>query len=243
MAEPLIGIISQVRMTSTRLPGKVLLPMGGKTVLEHHVARLSKSSLPVFLATTVNATDNPIVEFAQKFNLGIYRGDEQNVLSRYYGCAQENKLDIIIRVTSDCPLIDGQIIQEAAEQYISFDNPNIYLSNCLQRTFPRGLDFEIFSFQLLEEAFKKAQRPAELEHVTPYINQNCSGQVSFKHIMLNQDKSHYRITLDTLEDFNLLKVLIEQYEAHLLPAADIIKILDEHPELVRINQQVEQKPL
>lgn len=243
MAKPRIGIITQARMTSTRLPGKVMLCLNNKPVLQHHVERLAQSKIPIFIATTVNTTDDPIVAFAQDQNLGFYRGDEQNVLSRYLECARENELDSIIRVTSDCPLIDGQMIQAAAEQYGRLDNPDIYLSNCLQRTYPRGFDFEIFSFKLLLEAFQKAKQPAELEHVTPYINQNRSGQVIFRHITRHQDKSHYRITLDTPEDFTLLKILIEEYQAHLLPAEDIISILDNHPELVRINEQIEQKSL
>ncbi|GEO04642.1 3-deoxy-manno-octulosonate cytidylyltransferase [Adhaeribacter aerolatus] len=244
MSNPLnIGIISQARVTSTRLPGKVLLPIGGKPVLQYHLERLQKSNLPVFIATTTNASDEPIVAFAQAQHIPVYRGDEQNVLSRYYECARQNNLAIIIRVTSDCPLIDGDLISAAVQNYSLALDKNLYYSNCLVRTFPRGFDFEIFSFALLEEAYYKATRPAELEHVTPYINQNQSGQVRLGHFTQPEDKSQYRITLDTPEDFELIRILIEQYQAQNLSAAEIIKLLDAHPELVRINAQVEQKKL
>lgn len=236
-----IGIISQARMTSTRLPGKVLLTIGDKPVLQYHLERLQKSNLPIFLATTTNASDDLIVAFAQEHQVPCYRGDEQNVLSRYYECARQNNLDVIIRVTSDCPLIDGNLIAAAVHEYKQAQDKNLYFSNCLVRTFPRGFDFEIFSFALLEEAYLKASLPAELEHVTPYINQNQSGQVHVGHFTQAEDKSQYRITLDTPEDFELIRILIEQYQAQNLSAAEIIQVLDANPELVSINAQVEQK--
>ena len=242
MNKPLkIGIITQARMTSTRLLGKVLLRIGDKTVLQYHLDRLKKSKLPVFIATTTNPTDDLIVNFAREQQVPYYRGDEQNVLSRYYDCARLNHLDLIIRVTSDCPLIDGDLIAAAVAEYVERQDNNLYLSNCLIRTFPRGFDFEIFSIALLEEAFLKASNPADLEHVTPYINQNRSGNVHLSHITQPNDKSNYRITLDTPEDFKLIRILIEQYQAQNLSAAEICLLLDAHPELVSINAQVEQK--
>ena len=152
-------------------------------------------------------------------------------------------MDVIVRVTSDCPLIDGTLIGQAIAGYLQQQDPRLYLSNCLERTFPRGFDFEIFSFELLEEAYRNATLPAELEHVTPYINQNKSGRVHFQHITQAPDTSRFRITLDTPEDFELIKILIEDHQAHLLPAADICRLLDAHPELVQINAQVAQKKL
>src|SRR5688572_5362146 len=159
-------------MTSTRLPGKVLMKLGDNTVLEHHVARLKQTGFPVYIATTTNLSDDPIKDFCQQNNLGSFRGDEQNVLSRYYNCAAENKLDVVVRVTSDCPLIAPELIRNGIELYLKTNDPYLYLSNVLERSFPRGFDFEVFSFALLERAFKNATRPEDLEHVTPYIHQN-----------------------------------------------------------------------
>jgi len=238
-----VGIISQARMTSTRLPGKVLLPIAGKPVLEYHLERLQQSGYPVLLATTVNTSDDPLAAFAQQHQIPVYRGDEHNVLSRFYEMAKAHQLEVIVRVTSDCPLIDGALLGQAIGQYLQEQDPQLYLSNCLVRTFPRGFDFEVFSFQLLEEAYQHARQPAEQEHVTPYINQNESGRVHLQHLTQAADKSNYRITLDTPEDFKLIKILIEDYQAHLLPAAAICRLLDAHPELVQINAGVEQKKL
>lgn len=236
-----VGIISQARMTSTRLPGKVLMPIAGKPVLQYHLDRLQQSGFPVLLAITANPTDDPLAAFGQAQGIPVYRGDEQNVLSRFYQTAKTFGLDVIVRVTSDCPLIDGTLIGQAIGEYLQQQDPALYLSNCLERTYPRGFDFEIFSFDLLEDAFLHASQAGELEHVTPYINRNKSGRVHFRHVTQSPDRSSYRVTLDTREDFDLIKILIEDYQAHLLPAAGICQLLDAHPELVQINAQVEQK--
>ncbi|MCC9167268.1 glycosyltransferase family protein [Pontibacter harenae] len=244
MANRKVGVITQARMTSTRLPGKVLLEASGKTMLQHHIDRLREAGLDVFIATTTNASDNPIAAFAEARQINLYRGDEQNVLSRYYHCAEMYQLDIIVRVTSDCPLIDGSIIKDALKQYNAVENnQQVYLSNALQRTFPRGMDFEIFSFSLLEKAFQNATLPAELEHVTPYINQNKSGDVEIRHYKRATDASHYRITLDTKDDLHLIQLLINNFNAAELGSEQLIQLLDQHPELVQLNAHIEQKKL
>ncbi|MHC2990958.1 acylneuraminate cytidylyltransferase [Pontibacter sp. HJ8] len=243
MANKKVGVISQARMTSTRLPGKVLLEAGGKTMLQHHVDRLQEAGLEVYLATTANASDNAIAAFAKTAGIPCSRGDEQNVLSRYYACTVEHKLDVIVRVTSDCPLIDGHLIADALQQYLLLNDDSVYLSNALERTFPRGFDFEIFSFSLLEEAYKQATLPEELEHVTPYINQNKSNRVILQHYTREKDASRYRITLDTQEDLELITVLIENYQAQHMSGNELIGLLESHPELQKINAHVEQKKL
>ncbi|WP_018477409.1 cytidylyltransferase domain-containing protein [Pontibacter roseus] len=243
MAAKKVGVISQARMTSTRLPGKVLLQAGGKAMLQHHIDRLQAAGLQVYLATTTNATDNPIAAFSAEASIPCFRGDEQNVLSRFYGCAVEHALDIIVRVTSDCPLIDGQLVADAVQQYLELDDEHVYLSNALVRTFPRGFDFEVFSFSLLQEAYERATREEELEHVTPYINQNRSGHVQLQHYTRDQDASQFRITLDTPEDLELITVLIEQYQAQQMDGEQLIQLLESHPELPKINAHVEQKKL
>ncbi len=237
------GIITQARMTSTRLPGKIMLEASGKPVLQYHVERLQQSGLPVIIATTTNSSDDEVAEFATSHQLGLYRGDEENVLSRFYGAAQAYQLDIIIRVTSDCPLIDGKLVKMGLQRYLEDKSPQIYLSNSLQRDFPRGMDFEIFSFSLLEEAFLKATRREDREHVTPYINQNRSGDVIIRQFRAESDKSHYRLTLDTPDDWRLLEKLIHEYDASRLSYRGIIALLDAHPELANINAHIEQKKL
>jgi spore coat polysaccharide biosynthesis protein SpsF len=238
-----VGIISQARMTSTRLPGKVLKEIAGRPVLQYHLERLNQTGYPLYLATTTNHSDDPIAQFCRDRNLPCFRGDEQNVLSRYYSCAKENELDVVVRVTSDCPLIAPELVKNGIEIYLKTRNPYLYLSNALERTFPRGFDFEVFSFALLERAFLEATRPEDLEHVTPYIHQNRTSDIQFYHYLNAEDKSHYRITLDTPEDFELLRILIEKYQADRLTGQEIIQLLDQHPELVAINAGIEQKKL
>lgn len=238
-----IGIISQARTTSTRLPKKVLIPIKGITVLEHHLNRLQNCTAQTFIATTTNVTDDPIVSICEKTKTPFYRGDENNVLSRYYFCAKENNLDLIIRVTSDCPLIDAEIINKGITTFLNTPSENLYISNCIERTYPRGFDFEIFTFKALEEAYLNAVEDYELEHVTPYINRNKNGRTSFKHIVNNQDKSTYRITLDTELDLTLIQKLINDHNAEEKNAQEIIRILDQHPELVAINEEIKQKPI
>lgn len=230
-------------MTSTRLPGKVLLPIAGKPMLHYHVQRLRASGLPLYVATTTNTTDDPLADFAAAYGLPCVRGDEDNVLSRYWQCAQAYDLDIIVRVTSDCPLIDGALIGRAVQMYVAAKDERLYLSNVLERTFPRGLDFEIFSRELLAEAAHLATLPPDLEHVTPYIHQNRSGTVRFRHATRQPGRSSYRLTVDTAEDFALIKTLIEQHHADHLSAGQLITLLDAHPELVALNAHIEQKKI
>ncbi|UOG76751.1 glycosyltransferase family protein [Hymenobacter tibetensis] len=236
-----VGIISQARMTSTRLPGKVLLPVDGLPLLHYHVARAQQSMLPLYLAITVNATDDPLADFATAQHLPYTRGDEHDVLARYQYCAATHNLDVIVRVTSDCPLLDGKLIADSVQEYLRVNDSRLYLSNVLERTFPRGLDFEIFSRELLEEAFQQATLPTDREHVTPYIHQNRSGRVRFQHVIRAENCSAYRLTVDTVEDFQLIKTLIEEYRASDLPTDALIALLEQHPELVALNAHIEQK--
>ncbi|OWP62335.1 acylneuraminate cytidylyltransferase [Hymenobacter amundsenii] len=238
-----VGIISQARMTSTRLPGKVLRPVGGRPLLDYHVARLQASGLPLYLATTTNATDDPLAAFGAAHQLPVWRGPEDDVLARYHQCAAAHALDVIVRVTSDCPLLDGSLLAAAVAQYLAADNPRLYLSNVLERTYPRGFDFEIFSRELLNEAFQHATTASDREHVTPYIHQNRSGQVQFAHVTRPTDRSAYRLTVDTAEDFELIRRLLEEYQADTLGAEELITLLEERPELAALNAHIEQKKL
>ena len=236
-----IGIISQARMTSTRLPGKVFMTVNDIPLLKYHSDRVRQSGYPFFIATTVNATDDPIVAFAEKEGIPYFRGDEMNVLSRYYGCAKEHNLDIVVRVTSDCPLIDGFLIKKILDEELYDFTEKTYLSNGLEKSYPLGLSFEVVSFPYLEEAYQNATLALDLEHVTPYINRNRSGETVYKHFKHYEDKSKYRITVDTPDDFTLIKVLIEDFQADKLSYQEIIEVMDANPELEKINAHIEQK--
>lgn len=238
-----VGVITQARTTSTRLPGKVLLQAGGKTMLDHHLDRLARSGLDVYVATTTNRADDAIVSIAAGRGLGVHRGSEHDVLGRFADCAQEFALDVVVRVTSDCPLIDGQVLADAVTQFLTFDDPRLYMSNGLSRTFPRGFDFEIFTSELLSEANQEARLAAQREHVTPYMYVNAPGDVSLCSVAWPTDKSSYRVTLDTVDDLRLITELIEHHDAAQLDCGAIIDLLDRRPDLVSINSHVEQKKL
>ncbi len=236
-----IGIITQARMTSTRLPGKVFKEVKNKSLLQYHIERLQATGFDIAIATTTNATDDIICEYAERNNIKYHRGSEDNVLSRYFETASKFNFQTIVRVTSDCPLIDPHLIRNSMEKYFKLNNQNLYMANGLERTFARGFDFEIFSFQLLQEAFKKATDESDLEHVTPYIWKNRSGKVELYPVKQTEDHSGLRITVDTKDDFELIKILIEKYNADALSYNEIESILLQHPELVSINAHIEQK--
>jgi spore coat polysaccharide biosynthesis protein SpsF len=240
-----VGIISQVRMTSTRLPGKVLLPAAGKPMLAHHINRLHWAGVPAYLATTTNATDDAIVDFAEKESIPVYRGDEHDVLGRFAGLVMQYGLEIVVRVTSDCPLIDGHEIAKGLDAFLlAKDTAGLYLSNTLMRTEPRGFDYEIFWAQDLLRSTKDATLSGDREHVTPYLRENRSGKQTlqaFSSVAVARGASQFRLTLDEADDYTLLRTLIEDYGAANMRATDIIALMEQHPELAAINAHVAQK--
>ena len=194
-----IVCIVQARVGSTRLPEKVLKKICGKTVLELDINRLRKikNINEIIIATTTLERDNKIVEECKKINVKFFRGSEENVLERYYYAAKENNADIVVRITSDCPLIDSKISEEIIQFYLDNIERYDYISNTIDRTYPRGLDTEVFSFKSLEKSIKEATLDRDKEHVTPYIWDNPKklrvGQYKNK-----IDYSTLRWTLDTL---------------------------------------------
>ena len=237
-----VGII-QARMSSSRLPGKVLMPIKGQPMLYYVCRRSSwaKSLNQIVVATSSDKSDKPIVNFCKENAMDCYMGELEDVLARYYNVAKKNRAKIIVRITADCPLIDGFLIEKALHvfKHVKAD----YLSNTLERTYPRGFDFEIFTFEALSAAFFNARKAEEREHVTPYIWQNKSALFRLKNFRRKNDKSRYRITVDTLSDFLLVKLLIEKYRADLKRSNQIIRILELHPELSEINKNIKQKEI
>jgi spore coat polysaccharide biosynthesis protein SpsF len=238
-----IGIITQARATSTRLPAKVLLTAAGRTFLEYHLDRLVATELPVIVATTTNAADDPIVELTEKAGLPVFRGSEHDVLSRFAGAASQYGLDGVVRVTSDCPLIDAEVVAEGVDRWRAEDDENLYLTNCLERTYPRGMDYEVFSTARLLDADAHATLATDREHVTPYLHQNRPGDVRLLNLPWRGGGAQYRLTLDTEEDRLLLTELLENHGASSLGCAELVAILAEHPELVALNAHIEQKKL
>jgi len=237
------GIITQARTTSTRLPGKVLVQVAGRTLLEHHLDRLRDSGHQVIVATTTNPADDPIVEIASRLGARCYRGSEHDVLSRFHECAVENSLDVIARVTSDCPLIDGKLVGDALTAFQQADDHRVYLTNGLRRTFPRGFDVEVFSIEALAEAHRFARSESQREHVTPYFYDGSDSSMQIRHISWPEDKSRYRVTVDTQDDLEVIRLLIEEHGAHRMGCREIIALLDRHPDITGLNDHVRQKEL
>lgn len=239
-------IYVQARMGSTRLPGKVMLPVLNKTLLEYLLERLAdvKEADTIAILTTTNPADDNIVSFCKERNILCYRGSEENVLERYFEVAKKRKPDAIIRITSDCPLIDPDIVDKTIKAYKENFPSYDYVSNSLEHTFPRGLDVEVFSYTALEETFKNAIREDEKEHVTPYIYRHPE-KFKLKNIYSDQDLSSLRLTVDTKEDFKLIRLILE----HLYPQKphfrlrDILELLRNHPNWIEINANIQQKKL
>lgn len=233
-----IGIITQARSNNKRLHRKVLLEVGNKTLLQYHLERLLVLDIPCIVATTIKKEDDKIVEIANSNGWGVFRGDELNVLSRFYKCALQNKFDFIIRVTSDCPLIDIDSIRNGIEVLKTNMDKKTLISNTFPiRTFPKGMDFEIFSFELLEESFKNANQNEHKEHVTPYIYNDLNKKVNFVTIQNSCDTSNIRITLDFYDDYIFIKKLIEDYKANDLSLFEIEKLIQENVELNLMNEK------
>jgi spore coat polysaccharide biosynthesis protein SpsF len=233
-----IGLITQARMGSTRLPGKVMKNLLGAPMLEHFIARIkqAKHVQEIVIATTTHKRDDVIVNLAERLGVKSFRGSEDDVLGRYYGAAKRFKIDIIIRATSDCPLVDPQIIDEMVSMFLEEEID--YLSNNLERTYPLGLDVEIFSFSALERAHKCADADFEREHVTPYIRNNPEI-FKIKNKCLEKDFSNYRLTVDTKEDFELIARIYKEFsdKKEMFLLKDVLNLLERKPELVKINQK------
>jgi spore coat polysaccharide biosynthesis protein SpsF len=239
-----VGVITQARVGSTRLPGKVLIEAAGRTMLDHHLDRLTAAGLDVLVATTENPADDQVVDLVQRRGLPVFRGSEDDVLSRYAACARVNELDVVVRVTSDCPLIDGAVVADGVTRFLRLaeqHDGDVYLSNTLERTFPRGLDFEVFAAAALDRADRAATRPSDREHVTPWL---YTGPHRLPHLVQQRwpvDRSNYRVTLDTAEDLELISRLLEEHDAAALDCAGLIGMLDDHPELAALNAGIAQR--
>ena len=238
-----VGVITQVRVTSSRLPAKVLLTAGDRSFLEHHLDRLRTTGLPVIVATTTNFNDDVVVEVCKHAGVPVFRGSEDDVLSRFAGAAREHGLDGIVRVTSDCPLIDPEVVASGVDRWRAENDLDLYVSNCLDRTYPRGMDYEVFSAARLYDADANATLRADREHVTPYLHQNRSGEMRLLNLPWSGGGAQYRLTLDTPDDWKLLDALIEDFDAASLTCAELVAILDSHPELATLNAHIEQKKL
>lgn len=214
-----------------------MIPLLGKTVIQHIWELLNRveSAEKVLIATTTSVKDDPLVMHLERIGALFYRGNEEDVLSRFYHCAKSFGSELIIRITADDPLKDPQLIDRAVNEICN--SPKLdYISNTIKPTFPAGLEVEVFWFKVLEKAYKEAKLSSEREHVTPYIWKNPSI-FNIKNFEHSEDLNKWRWTLDKVEDLKLIELLYDRFY-HNGKLADfrlIIQYLKEHPELVRIN--------
>jgi len=233
----MILAILQARMSSTRLSGKVLKPIMGRPMIELQIERIHRCRRidRLIVATSTNSEDKAIIELCSKLCVESYCGSLENVLDRFYQAARGYRPDHIVRLTGDCPLTDPQVIDTLISFYIK--QKCDYASNCHPPTLPDGLDAEVFTFSALEQAWKEAIDPREIEHVTPFIT-NRPNRFKIVNFEYQKDISDLRWTVDEPEDFELV---IQIYEA-LYPVKpeftfrDILRHLEIHPELMDINR-------
>lgn len=237
-------------MTSTRLPGKVMRELCGVPVIGWMIRRVKACLLvdAVVVATTTNAADDELARAAGRYGASVYRGSEHNVLSRYCAAAVEHQADVVIRITADCPLYDPELLTRMLERWRwlrAAGEPLDYLSNMWGGvTWPRGLDTTIFTREVLEIVCEKSDQPYQLEHVTPYVYQHPQD-FRLRPFRSEVDLSHHRWTLDTEDDWRLIEAIYQALgdDTRIFSTTAVLDLLDEHPELCRLNAHVRQKTL
>ena len=241
-------VIVQARVGSTRLPRKVLLQLGGKSVLGRVLERLQwcQQVAEVVVATTDQPADHAIVAEANRCGVKAVRGSEQDVLARYYQAASAVDADAIVRITSDCPLVDPRLIDQMIlrfHQRRSGPQPVDYLSNTQPRTFPHGLDTEIFTFEGLATAHQEAKESFEREHVTPYFYLHPK-RFCLHNFAQAIDQSALRWTLDEPADQQFFEAVFRHFDStEMVTTERVLQLIRRFPELSQINAHVHQKPL
>lgn len=239
-----IVAIIEARMTSSRLPGKVLLQAAGKPMLEHLVNRLRAvpSLRGIVLATTTNRTDDELKEFSIRMGIGCYRGSENDVMNRVIGAAEFEKADVVVEITGDCPIIDPKIVEQTIGAFKA--NKSDYVSNSHIRSFPDGMDTQVFWLDALKRSAAMTSNALDHEHVTLHIRNH--PEIFSKSNLLAPPELHWPelgLTLDEPKDYELLKKIIEYFEPNnsLFSCLEIIELLRQNPEWVAINQAVVRK--
>ena len=243
-AGPKIIATIEARMTSSRLPGKVLMEAAGKPFLGHMIERLRQTpSLDdIIVATTANAADDPIQDFTNNLGVKCFRGDEIDVLQRVLDAALAHHADIIVEMTGDCPLIDPALVEICIQNYLESDVD--YVSNIIERTYPIGMDTQVFATSILADVSKRTDNPEDREHVSLYIYRNPQ-LYSLKNIRASNELNwpKLRLTLDTEEDLELMRRIFEilHTDINTFGLADVLELIRKDPGLAEINAHVQHK--
>lgn len=234
----------EARMSSTRLPGKVLMPVIGDPMLHHLVRRLKavESIDNIVLATTINGSDDILVDFAKHEDIGIYRGSEEDVMSRVLEAASGAGAEVVVEITGDCPIIDPDIVEQTIRMFRSHNAD--YVSNVQVRSYPDGMDTQVFRLETLKRSASMTQDPLDREHVSLHIRNNPH---LFSQVHLVAPPSlHWPelgLTLDEQADYELLKKIIEYFGTKdpMFSCLDAIRLLRQKPDWVEINSSVKRK--
>jgi spore coat polysaccharide biosynthesis protein SpsF len=234
----------EARMSSSRLPGKVLLTALGMPMLQHLIMRLRavQSLDGIIIATTTNSKDNILEEFANKIGVYCFRGSEDDVMSRVIGAGTFLNADVIVEITGDCPIIDPQIVEQTIRMF--YANSADYVGNSHIRSYPDGMDTQVFSLETLKKSASMTNDMLDREHVTLHIRNNPN---IFSHLHLvappELNWSGLGLTLDEPNDYELIKLIIEYFgnKNSLFTCLDVIKLLREKPDWVEINRKVIRK--
>lgn len=238
--------IIQARMGSTRLPGKVLMDLAGKPMLAFMVKRLSlaHSLREMWVATSTLAQDDPIATLCSSLGVPCHRGPEEDVLERYRQAADVSKADVVVRLTADCPLICPEVVDKVVTAFLDTMPTADYATNCLRRTYPRGLDTEVLPSGVLDTAAREAREPADREHVTRFVwrQPDRFRQVSVEDA---EDHSALRWTVDTAEDLRLVHLIVGALgrDSAMADYRSILSLLHANPEWSAINADVRQKAI
>jgi spore coat polysaccharide biosynthesis protein SpsF len=236
------AIIVQARMTSTRLPGKVLMPLAGHPMLEQQVRRLRecRRAQEIVIATTTNSSDDPIAELAWRQGVCLFRGSENDVLGRYLGAARKACADVVVRVTADCPLIDPGVTDRVIGELAARTDACDYASNVFERTWPRGLDTEAFFMDTLARMDRLGRSPKAREHVTVLARAEKPELFLCHSVLDDQNNSDLRWTVDTIEDMHLVRTIYDQLDlgGRVRPYSEILAWVRSRNDLVEMNHGI-----
>jgi spore coat polysaccharide biosynthesis protein SpsF len=236
-------IIVQARMTSSRLPGKVLRPLAGRPMLAQQLSRLKQcqASDDIVVATTNLSTDDPVADLARAEGVGCFRGSENDVLTRFFRAAVQATADVVVRVTGDCPLVDSLVVDRVIGALVERSSTCDYASNVLERTFPRGLDVEAFFMDVLARCHRLASSTAAREHVT-LLPRSEMPQLFLCHSVVDvENNADLRWTVDTEADLRMVELLYERLglDQRYLPYRDVLSYVRSHPEISALNNGIE----
>ena len=239
-----IVAVIEARMGSTRLPGKVLLPIMERPMLEYMIERLQRVEAidEIVVATTHDPACDKIIELAEKLGVKSFRGSEEDVLERVLQACRLAKADLIVETTGDCPVIDPEVISKVISSFLSSEVD--YCSNILEPTYPGGMDVQVFPLSVLEQVAILTQDPVDREHVSLYIYRHPE-RFRLLNVASNlpAEAAQLRLTVDTQEDFELIKKIYEFLYCNKpnFSLADILELCRIHPELPFLNQHIQQK--